>query len=84
MSRYLISTTEVYRVDSEAEAQALIKESKESSFGDLVKYNNVYKERKQKKEVVDAWYRVSLTRSFDDEKEPVGEVKVSYSKESAF
>ena len=30
MARYLIQTTEVYRVDSEAEAKALIEEAKDT------------------------------------------------------
>jgi len=84
MSRYLVSTTETYRVDSEAEAQALIQENKNINYGELVKYSSTYRERKQKGEVVDSWYRVILTKSITDEKEPCNNVKVEYNKESAF
>ena len=49
MSKYLISTTEVYRVDSEQEAAKLIEEAKHSDKYTLSKYSSVYKERKQNK-----------------------------------
>lgn len=84
MARYLVSTTETYRVDSEAEAQVLIQENKNIKYGELIKYSSTYKERKQKGEVVDSWYRVILTKSIDSEKEPCNNVKVEYNKESAF
>lgn len=85
MSKHLISTVETYRVDSEAEAAALIEEAKKSHQFTLSKYSSVYKERKQKGEVIDAWHRVSLTKTFDDEKEPISYVEVIYDTEgSAF
>lgn len=85
MAKHLLSVTELYRVDSEAEAAALIEEAKESHKYTLSKYSSVYKERKQKGEVVDAWHRVSLTKVFDDEKEPIASVAIEYDTEgSAF
>ena len=80
--KYLIETTEVYRVDSEDEAKALIEDAKRTST--LKKYNCVSKERKQKGEVVDSWYRLTLTKVWDDEKEPCGATKVSYGVASAW
>ena len=74
--KYLIETTEVYRVDSEDEAKALIEDAKRTST--LKKYNCVSKERKQKGEVVDSWYQVSLKKVFTDEKEPEFSCKVTY------
>lgn len=74
--KYLIETTEVYRVDSEEEAKVIIEEAKKTST--LKKYNCVSKERKQKGEIVDSWYRLTLTKAWDDEKEPCGATKVSY------
>ena len=49
----------------------------------LAKYSSVYKERKQKGEVIDAWHRVSLTKVFDDEKEPISSVSVEYDTEGS-
>ena len=85
MSKYLISTVETYRVDTEEEAAALIEEAKKSHKYTLSKYSSIYKERKQKGDVIDAWHRVSLTKVFDDEKEPISSVSVEYNTEgSAF
>lgn len=80
--KYLIETTEVYRVDSEEDAKLVIEEAKKTST--VKKYNCVYKEKKQKGEVVDSWYRVTITKSWDDEKEPSGATKVSYGTVSAW
>lgn len=83
MARYLIETTETYRVDSESEAAALIEAAKNDPYG-VAKYSSTHKERKQKGEVVDEWYRVSLTRKFTEEKEPVEEVGIQYTNGGAF
>ena len=85
MAKYLTTVTETYRVDSEDEASRLIEEAKKSNQYALAKYSSVYKERKQKGEVIDAWYRLTLTKVFDDEKEPMNNVEVIYDTEgSAF
>jgi len=82
--RYLLETTENYRVDNESEAKALIEEAKTGSNYTLKKYSSQYKERKQKGEVVDAWYKVTLVKVFTDEKEPDAQVEVTYGEGSAF
>lgn len=79
--RYLIEVTETYRVDSEKEAEDLIQAAKKSSRYDLSKYTCVYKERKQKGEVVDSWFKVTLTKKITDEKEPERTMFVHYSLE---
>lgn len=78
MARYLIQTTEVYRVDSEAEAKALIEEVKEEGISNLKKYNCEYKNQKAKGEIIQEWYRVTLTKAFTDEKEPTESVTINY------
>lgn len=80
--KYLIETTEVYRCDSEDEAKVLIEDAKRTST--LKKYNCVAKERKQKGDIVDSWFKLTLTKSWDDEKEPCGSTVVSYGLNSAF
>ena len=79
---YLIETTEIYRVDSEDEAKELIEGAKCTST--VAKYSCIYKEKKAKGEVIDSWYRVSITKKWDDEKEPCGATKVSYGVPCAF
>lgn len=74
--KYLTDVTEVYRVDSEAEADQLLETAKAS--GVLNKYSCVYKEKKQKGEVIDSWYRVTLNKKFTDEKEPDKQMTINY------
>lgn len=78
MSKFLIEVTENYRADTENEALQMIQEAKESSQYTLRKQSYTYKERKQKGEVVDCWWKVSLTKVFDDEKEPSGCASIEY------
>lgn len=78
---YLIEVTEAYRVDSESEVDSLIESAKNNPTYSLIKYNRVYKERKQKGEVVDSWYKVTLTKRFCDEKEPEDKIAISYERE---
>jgi hypothetical protein len=82
--KYLIETTENYRVESEAEAKELIEQAKQGNKYLLKKYSSQYKERKQKGEVIDAWYKVTLVKVFNDEKEPNSQVEIVYDEGSAF
>lgn len=81
--KYLLEVTENYRVDTDAEAKQLIEDAKGGNA--LVKKStSQYKERKQKGEVVDAWYKVTIVKVFTDEKEPNTQVDISYDSGSAF
>lgn len=84
--KYLINVTENYRVSSEDEAIEMIEKAKDNPEYTLLKYSNVYKERKQKGEVVDYYWKVSLTKGFTDKKEPDRQTIISYNeeRESAF
>lgn len=68
--RYLITTVETYRVDTQEDAEKLIKEAKGAKEYSLKKYSSEEKFVKAKGEVVDSWYRVTLTKEWDNEKEP--------------
>lgn len=68
--RYLITTVETYRVDTQEDAENLIKEAKGAREYNLKKYSSEEKFLKQKGEIVQAWYRVTLTKEWDNEKEP--------------
>jgi hypothetical protein len=81
--KFLIETTESYRVETAEEAKTLIEEAKKGNYI-LKKYSSQYKERKQKGEVIDAWYKVTLVKAFNNEKEPETEVVVTYGEGSAF
>ena len=53
MSKFLVSTTEVFRVDTDEEAKGLIEEAKRSSMFELGKYSSEFKVKKQKGEIID-------------------------------
>lgn len=76
--RYLIEVTENYRADTEAEAAALIEEAKHNNMYTLKRYTSVHKERTQKGELIDEWYKVTLVKTITSEKEPDSEVSIEY------
>ena len=78
MSKYLTTVVETYRVDSETEVELMLEEAKTAHSFTLVKYTSEKKERKQKGEVVDSYFKVSLHKSFNDEKDPYDIVDVIY------
>ncbi len=78
MAKYLISTIETYRVDTEAEATKAIEEAKNDSAYTLGKYISEHKERKSKGEIVDEYWKLSLTKIFNDIKEPESIITINY------
>ena len=75
---YLIQTVETYRADTEPEAQRLIEEAKNAGEYTLTKYSSEKKEVKQKGDVIDDFYKVSLTKTFTDIKLPEARASVIY------
>ena len=75
--KYLIQTVETYRVDKEDEAKRMIEEAKSDNHFILKKYSSEYKEKKQKGEIIDTYYKVTLTKAFTDEKEPEFRTEIS-------
>jgi len=84
MSKYLVSTVETYRVDSEAEVKRVIEEAKQDKSFSLTKYTSEYKERKLKGEVIDTYFKLQLTKVFNDIKEPDTFVEVNYKTEPGY
>lgn len=78
MAKYLISTIETYRVDTEAEATKAIEEAKNDDSYILGKYISEHKERKSKGEIVDEYWKLSLTKLFNDIKEPESIITINY------
>jgi len=76
--KYLISTKEVYRVDTENLVENLVNEAKNDNRFVLTKYNVEKREQKMKGVVVDEWFRVTLEKKFTNEKEPESEVRIDY------
>ena len=84
MARYLIETTETYRVETENEAEKLIAEARASGEYILAKYSSTKREKKVKGVVEDEWYKVTLVKKFNDEKDPMDSIVVKYEMESSF
>lgn len=84
--KFLIQTTETYRVDSEEQVKQIIEEAKNDKHFIVKKYTSQFKERKQKGEVIDAYWKLSITKEFADEKEPQFQTEIEYtnSMDSAF
>ena len=79
MSQYLCQTQEIYRVNSEKEAAALIEAAKTDNRFTLLKSSTEYKTVKAKGEIVDEYWKVTLVKYFTDLKEPDCNVSVEYS-----
>lgn len=75
---YLINVTETYRMSSDEEAKQFLEQLKKDHHFDVLKYSSTKKERKQKGEIVDEWVRFTVTKAFNDEKEPDCPVEISY------
>lgn len=76
--KYLIQSTEIYRASNEAEAQELINEAKQAGEYELAKYSSEKKEVKSKGEVIDEYMKVSLTKTFNNIKEPITMATITY------
>ncbi|MCM1219539.1 MAG: hypothetical protein NC548_34090 [Lachnospiraceae bacterium] len=77
--KFLTEVTESYRLDTENEVNQLVEEAKHNKLYELVKYSCIQKERKQKGEVIDSWFKVTFTKKFCDEKEPEVQItNISY------
>lgn len=78
MEKYLCQVQEIYRVNREADAAALIEEAKVDKRFTLLKSSTEYKTVKAKGEIVDEYWKVTLVKHFTDLKEPDCSVDVEY------
>lgn len=79
MSKYLISTVETYRVDTEDEAKQLIEDTRTNTIGVLSRYSSQHKEHKTKGVVDEEWYKVTLTQTFNNERDCISNIDIKYS-----
>lgn len=82
--KYLITTTEVYRFDTEEEATNFIEEAKKEPGYILTKHTVEYKETKRKGEVEDYYWKTTLVKGFNNIKEPTADIDIKYEVGSAF
>lgn len=77
--KYLISATEVYRVKTVEEVEALHTELKNDNNFILEAFSYKTKHQKSKGENIDEWQLITVKKVFNEEKEPVSEIQVKYS-----
>lgn len=75
---YLLSCTDVYRVPTVADVEALHEELSSDVNFQLTAFSYKTKYVKQKGEIIDEYQVVTAKKVFDDEKDPVRNVKIHY------
>lgn len=78
MDKYLIQTTDVYRVSTVADAEALHEELLKNPNFTLVAFGYKTKFIKARGEVVDEYQVVTAKKLFNEEKDPTSKVDVGY------
>jgi hypothetical protein len=76
--KYLVNTTEVYRVENMEAVEALQEEVNSDGRYEVASFSYKAKNKKQKGEIIDEWYQVTIKKVFNDEKDPYTSVTVNY------
>ena len=76
--KYLISTTDVYRVPTVAEVESLHEELINDTHFTLNAFSYKTKQIKQKGEIIDEYQLVTAKKLFNDEKEPGTNIDIKY------
>ena len=75
---YLLKVTNTYRVPNETAALALREELDHNTCGELTAFSYTQKQVKAKGEIIDEYLVCKATIEFTKEKEPTGNVTVTY------
>jgi len=75
---YLLKVTNTYRVPDETAALALREELDHDTCGELTAFSYTQKQVKAKGEIIDEYLVCKATIEFTKEKEPTGNVTVTY------
>jgi hypothetical protein len=78
--KYLVSTTETYRVDSVEEVEKFHDELQAEKYCELASFGYKHKEVKAKGEIIDCYELVSVKKIFNNPKEPDSEISIEYKK----
>jgi hypothetical protein len=79
--KYLISTTDTYRVATVADVEALHDELLNDSHFTLAAFSYKTKYIKQKGEVIDEYQLVTAKKLFNEEKDPNTSIGINYTME---
>ena len=78
--KYLVSTTETYRVDSVEEVEKFHEELQSEKYCELASFGYKHKEVKAQGEIVDTYELVTVKKIFNNPKEPDSNIVITYSK----
>lgn len=81
MAAYLVKSVETYRLPTEEAVDKFLNELKENPIFEIIKYTSTKRDVKEKGEIVESFYRVEVTKKFNDEKFPGSEIDIIYEKE---
>ncbi|AXF52465.1 MAG: hypothetical protein [Caudoviricetes sp.] len=81
MAAYLIKSVETYRLPTETAVEQFLNKLKEDPIFEVIKYTSTKKDIKERNEIVESFYRVEVTKVFNEEKFPDSEIEVIYEKE---
>ena len=76
--KYLISTTDTYRVATVADVEALHDELLNDSHFTLAAFSYKTKYIKQKGEIIDEYQLVTAKKLFNEEKDPSTDIEIAY------
>lgn len=76
--RYLTGVTETYRVATVEQVEQFHTELKNDPRFTLVSFGYKTKYIKEKKEIVEEYQLVTVKKAFNDEKEPDGQIEITY------
>ena len=69
--KFLIQTTEIFRCDSEQEAETFLKDMKKDKNYEITSSTVAKKEVKQKGEVVDSYIKLTVKKVYNEERDPL-------------
>lgn len=78
MSKYMITDTTVYRVDTVEEVELLHEELANDPKFTLASFSYKTKYSKSKGEIIDEWQQVTAKRVFTEEKNPDVQTDITY------
>lgn len=84
MAKFLIKTTDVYRVDTISEVEAFHTDLKSNNSFELASFAYQQKQVIKKGEILDEYCLVTIKKVFNDAKEPNSDIDISYCREVDF
>lgn len=78
MNKYLLTSTDTYRVETVEDVEALHEELKNNPRFQLVSFSYKTKYIKEKGEIIGEYQVVSAKKVFNDEKEPSTTININY------